>query len=315
MRLIDFKDNFPNEAACKAEFKLLREKSGIVCKKCKGKSHYWLTSKEMYQCKNNSCRFRTSLKSGTVMENSKMSYFNWFLMTHLICSTKNDFSALELQRQIGHKYYAPVFFMAHKLRLVMGKRDSIYTFEGSVEMDEGYFTHSNPLEVNEFTGVKEELKRGVGSQKKSKVLVMNSIIKVKPSIEKSKHKHNTIPKYLKMTVIENVKSKDLIKEITEKISEESELITDHNRAYSDLNSLVKTHTVNNVTKVDACKVLPWVHKAISNAKGKISNVYKGVSEQYLQNYLNEHSYKFNRRNFEGGIFSRLISACVLYTWY
>ena len=72
-------------------------------------------------------------------------------------------------------------------------------------------------------------------------------------------------RYLKMKVIDNVKSKDLIKEITEKISEDSELITDDNRAYTHLGTIVKTHTVNNVTKVDACKVLPWVHKAISNA--------------------------------------------------
>lgn len=315
MRLIDFKDIYKDEQSCKSEFKLFRDQSGVICKRCKGTAHYWLKKKEMYQCKNNSCRFRTSLKSGTVMENSKMSFFDWFLMMHLMTSTKNDFSALELQRQIGHKYYEPILAMTHKLRLVMGKRDSLYVFEGSSEMDEGYFSNSKSLEKNEFTGQTEELKRGVGSQKKSKVLVMNSITKVPLSLKKSKHKQDTIPKYLKMIVIENVDSQTINNEVQKNLQPNSELITDDNRAYKDLKKIVKKHTAHNVSIENACKVLPWVHKAISNAKGIINNVHKGVSEDYLQNYLNEYAYKFNRRKFDGGIFNRLVIACTLYTWF
>ena len=37
MRLIDIKGKFPNEAACKTEFKLERYQSAIICKKNKKK--------------------------------------------------------------------------------------------------------------------------------------------------------------------------------------------------------------------------------------------------------------------------------------
>jgi ABC-type bacteriocin/lantibiotic exporter with double-glycine peptidase domain len=84
---------------------LLREKIGITCKVCGGCAHYWLKSKEMYQCKLNSCRFRTSLKSGTVMENSKLSFHIWYKAMHLITATKNNISAVEVQRQLGIKNY------------------------------------------------------------------------------------------------------------------------------------------------------------------------------------------------------------------
>lgn len=315
MRLIDFRDIYKDEETCKHEFKKLRDKNGVVCKKCHGTTHRWLENKEMYQCINTKCNFRTSLKSGTVMENSKMSYFNWFLVEHLLTSTKNNISALEIQRQVGHKYYEPIFDMCHKLRLIMGKRDAKYSLEGSTEMDEGYFTNSKQLDKNEFTGQQEELKRGIGSQKKSKVLVMNSIKKVNPTLKKSKHKYNSIPKYLKMTVIENVDSKTINQEVKQKISKRSKLITDSNTSYTNLKNIVDLHQEHNVSKEDAGKVLPWVHKAISNAKSVLNNVHKGVSEKYMQNYLNEYSYKFNRRTSKNGCLSRLLVAAVSYTWY
>ncbi|OIP84503.1 MAG: hypothetical protein AUK44_02245 [Porphyromonadaceae bacterium CG2_30_38_12] len=49
----------------------------------------------------------------------------------------------------------------------MGQRDAQYTLSGMIELDEGFF--STERDENEKT---EPLKRGRGSQKKSKVLVM-----------------------------------------------------------------------------------------------------------------------------------------------
>jgi len=57
--------------------------------------------------------------------------------------------------------------MLHKIRSVMGQRDAQYTLSGMIELDEGFF--STERDENEKT---EPLKRGRGSQKKSKVLVM-----------------------------------------------------------------------------------------------------------------------------------------------
>ncbi|MEN7547400.1 transposase, partial [Rapidithrix thailandica] len=59
-------ENYNSEQACREKFKAVREKAGITCKGCGGHAHYWLKGKQMWQCK--FCSFRTSLRSGTLME-------------------------------------------------------------------------------------------------------------------------------------------------------------------------------------------------------------------------------------------------------
>ena len=137
---------------------------GIICKGCSCKKHYWLENKKSFQC--SSCNFRTSIKSGTVMENSNLPIRVWMMAITFISATKKGFSAAELQRQLGLKRYEPVFRMYHKIRVVMGKRDDIYRLEDMVEYDEAFIGKA----VNDAT--KNKLKRGRGSQKQSKVAVM-----------------------------------------------------------------------------------------------------------------------------------------------
>ena len=61
------------------------------------------------------------------------------------------------------------------------------------------------------------------------------------------------------------------------------------------------------------KVLPWVHIAISNSKSLMKNIFHGVKPEFLQEYLNEFCYKFNRRYFGDKLFDRLMIASVACT--
>ncbi len=53
----------------------------------------------------------------------KFNLYNVYLLTN----SKKSFSALELQRQLGHKGYEPIWGLLHKLRAIMGKGDELYT--------------------------------------------------------------------------------------------------------------------------------------------------------------------------------------------
>ena len=55
--------------------------------------------------------------------------------------------------------------------------------------------------------------------------------------------------------------------------------------------------------------LPWVHIVISNFKRFILGTYHGVSSRHMQEYINEFCYRFNRRQWEFQIPSRLLAAC------
>jgi hypothetical protein len=137
MNLLDFHKLYPDEPSCKSAFKAHRLSEGISCKKCGGSKHYWKKNREQWECKK--CHYRTTLKSGIVMENSKLPYQYWFAAMHLLTSTKKSFSAKEIQRQLGHNRSQPVWEMLHKIRSVMGLRDDTYVLKGEVELEDGFF--------------------------------------------------------------------------------------------------------------------------------------------------------------------------------
>jgi Zn finger protein HypA/HybF involved in hydrogenase expression len=70
--MFGFGVHFTDEKSCGMHFKTERDQEGVVCKRCKGTDHYWLINKWSYQCK--SCNSRISLRSGTIMECSKLSF-------------------------------------------------------------------------------------------------------------------------------------------------------------------------------------------------------------------------------------------------
>jgi len=118
MNLIKFIESFPDENACILKFKQIRDDIGVTCRKCGGKQHYWQQTILQYQCKN--CKTRTTLKSGTILQSSNLPYRYWFIAIHLMTSTKKSISALEMQRQLGHKFYEPVWYMMQKIRKLPG---------------------------------------------------------------------------------------------------------------------------------------------------------------------------------------------------
>lgn len=89
MNILDFSTLYTDNESCITHFRKEREKEGIVCKRCSCKDHYWLSSKNQWQCK--SCRFRTTIKSGTIMEDSKFSLLDWYKAICLITFSKKGF--------------------------------------------------------------------------------------------------------------------------------------------------------------------------------------------------------------------------------
>ena len=99
---------------------------GFVVKNCGSHEHYWLNSKQMYQCK--SCSFRTSLRSGTIMEASKLPFRYWFVAIWLMGCSKKGSSACNVQRQLNHKRYEPIWAMMHKNTLCNGQNVTTVTY-------------------------------------------------------------------------------------------------------------------------------------------------------------------------------------------
>ena len=274
MNLIEFVKNFPDEESYKRKWREIRERQGVVCPKCGCREHYWKNDKQSFECKH--CGHRQSLKANTIMHGSQLPFRYWFITMHLLTSTKKSFSASEIQRQLGHKYYEPIWSMVHKLRDAMGKRDDRYMLDGEIEIDEGFFT----VDVEESD---KDRKKGLKDRKVG---------------------------HIKMKVVGNLGAATIDGKVKQFVSGESVIDSDDSTSYVNLKDIVKEHHPQVIPKKETGKVLPWVHIAISNAKRLLLDIHHAISPEHLQSYLNEFCYKFNRRYFGDRLFDRLLVASV-----
>lgn len=306
MNILDFYKNYPDESSCKEAFISYREQEGVICKKCGCTKHYWKTSKEQWQCSR--CGFRTTIKSGTVMENSNLPYQYWFIAMHLLTSTKKSFSAKEIQRQIGHNRYQPIWEMLHKIRSVMGLRDHEYNLSNEIELDDGFF---ETVSINRKKN--EPLKRGKGSQKQTTVLVMAESKEVVDETLNKKYQCNKKLGFVKMKVIQGGFQSSLFDaKVESSVEKQTKIISDGSTSYTGFKENYE-HEGRALSKDEVNKVLPWVHTTISNAKRMLLDVHHRIDDDFLENYLNAYIYKLNRRYFND-LFERLLTVAVRYKW-
>ncbi len=300
MNIFSFTAHFDSEESCRNHFKAERDKEGIVCKRCGHTKHYWIKSQWSYECKQ--CRSRTSLRSGTIMQSSNLSFMIWYKTMFLLSATKKGFSSKEIQRQLGLKRYEPVWAMVHKLRKAMGKRDDRYTLEGMIEMDEGYFT----IEASEHSHKTQ--KAGRGSKTKSNVMVMAEST-ILEDIETGKVDRQC--RYFKAKVLDDHKADGTDETFQKSIDDEQTIVfTDKSTSYVNIADYVEIHLTEKSSEQTTKETLKWVHIAISNAKRNFVGNYHKIKRKYLQLYLNEFVYKLNRRYFGERIFDRLVIASI-----
>lgn len=301
--LIKFLQKYDTEYKCYELFRDIRMAEGVTCKRCKCTSHYWLGTRDRFRCKQ--CNWETTLKSGTVLESSKLPYSYWIYAMAFIAHSKKPISTLEMQRLLGHKFYEPIFHMMHKLRVTMSNREAIYKLNNHVESDEAFFEIS--------TGSKQSTKRGAGTEQKSRVSVQTETVPGDLRL-KGKKKRGSF-KFVKMTVIEDCKSETLSQVVKENVNPQATLKTDGATGYISSKLNVHKHIQLTLPGKLAAKHLPWVHIMISNAKRNFLGIYHSVSDQYLQNYLSEFCYFTNRRYLDDNKMNNLLNLSVKQPWY
>ncbi|MGQ9621214.1 MAG: IS1595 family transposase [Bacteroidales bacterium] len=172
-------------------------------------------------------------------------------------------------------------------------------------MDEGFFESVGTEREKDEKA--ESGKRGRGSQKQRKILVMTSTV----------HDFNTTKKYgkptkfryVKMVVDDNLKGQTFVEKVLGNIKYDSAVKADNYSSYSKIKDQVWCHIPQKVGPKEADKVLPWVHTMIANAIRTLLGIHHMISNKYTQNYLDEFCYKVNRRNYGDHLFDRSLIAC------
>ena len=126
-----FEQRFGAEDACLAALAAARQAAGMACPRCGNPKSYVYGRR--VGCTR--CNQRWSVTSGTVMADTKLPLTHWFRAMHLMTSTKQGISAIELGRRLGVSY--PTAWYLHKrLRHAMTERGARHVL-GAAPADGG----------------------------------------------------------------------------------------------------------------------------------------------------------------------------------
>lgn len=213
------------------------------------------------------CRAHIYPLAGTIFHKSRTSLWLWFYSLYLFSVSKNGVSAAELQRTIGVTYKS-AWRMANQIRSLMRTDDKI--LDGVIESDEAYIGHKDTKVM--ISGI---VKRG-GTAK----------------VRITRSRDNTAEKLIQQSVTKN-----------------SKLITDGGGSFI---SLYKYHDHTIIPHVPLPYISGELHTNTiegmwSLLKGNLLGTYRTVSNKYLQYYINEFTFHYNRNH--SVIFQDLLDRC------
>jgi transposase-like protein len=229
-----------------------------------------------YICRNSDCRNQFSPTSGTIFHNTHLPLIVWFQAIALMLNAKKGISALQLQRDLGIGGYKTAWYLNHRIREAMASGD-IPKMGGIVEIDETYIGGKQKGHV----GKKKNKETVVGIRERGGHLRL---------IHSDDASSKTLAKHIKANVDPNVKM----------------IMTDEFPAYpialnaAGITSL-KHSTIRHKDKIYVQGMVHTntIESAFSLLKRGIIGSFHRVSIKHLQRYLDEFSYRFNRRNDNG----------------
>ena len=276
---------FPDNASCVAYLAKLRWGQGFSCPRC-GFDQSWETSAGQRMCR--ACGRKTSVTAGTIFHRSHTPLSTWFAAIWFLTSQKNGISAAGLQRVLGFGSYETAWAWMHKLRRAMVRPDRDL-LTGVVEVDET------------FVGGVSVGRPGAASTK--------SIVRV--AVERVGHKRLG---RVRLELGDAPNTLGLVHFATATVTPGSTVRTDGAKVLRRLSDLGYTHEfTTGYNAEDPNEVLPGVHLVASLLKRwLIGTLHYGIAEEHLPYYLDEFTFRFNRRTAtrRGLLFYRLLQQAV-----
>jgi transposase-like protein len=277
----EFERRFSSEQACRDYLFQLRWPEGFRCPRCAG-AKSWAIGNTWFECV--ACHHQTSVTAGTIFQGTRTPLRSWFRAMWYVTSQKNGASALGLKRVLGLRSYQTAWTWLHKLRRAM-VRIGRERLSGWVEVDETYI------------GGQEEWP--VGRRKGNKILVVIAAEVDGPGIGR-----------IRLRAIPDGSGRSLHGFIKDHIEPGSTVHTDAWQGYAGLAKLGYSHEVSLIRRrpKEAARLLPRVHRVAALLDRWLLGTHQGaVSHQHLPYYLDEFTFRFNRRRSKsrGKLFFRL----------
>ena len=259
---MEFEAKFATEADCRAYWIEARWGGSPCCAACQSTRLWTERDGFLFECAD--CGHQTSLTSGTLLEKTHKPFKMWFRAIFEISSRKNGISAKELQRILGFGSYRTAWVWLHKLRAALVRTDREKLAE-SVEIDEAF----------------------VGAKRAGKSLVLVA---------------TETDGRVRMAQAENNDAETLKRFADAEIAPDAAMISDGHAGYNKKSLGERAHNRVVQTKAERAEadVLQKAHRAISLLKRWLLGTHgSAVSMKYLQAYLDEYVFRYNRRRTKG----------------
>jgi len=277
----DFNAEFPTDDSCLEHIKEERWPDGVThCDKCAvERKHHRVSGRTAYACQ--VCGNHISPLAGTVFEKSTTSLRTWFYAMYLMGSTRCGISAKQIQRETGVTYKT-AWRMFRQIRSLLSE-DGLQLEGSTVEMDETF--HGGHRRTQFWRDNKVPV---IGMVERSNAKRVGRVV---------------------ARVAPDTKTQTLRRMAREYILPKSTVFTDEYASYDGLEHCGYVHKrIRHSAKV---YVVGDVHTNTiegfwSTVKRGIGGVYHNVSAKYLQTYLNEYSFRYNRRDQGNLLFKRIL---------
>lgn len=282
--ILEFQARFGDEQACLGYLYECRWPEGYACPRCKGESAWPVAARGLWECA--ACRYQVSLTAGTVLHKTHTALHLWFWAAYLMTTGTPGISARQLQRQLGLTRYETAWTMLHKLRRAMVNPERTL-LTGEVEVDE--------CEV----GGPEAGRRGGRNLTARAVQV---VVAVEVRGQGSGR--------VRMKVIPDASGDTLGTFVKDTVASGAIVHTDGWMGYVPLRNKGYDHRPRSQRAPkrtgDPDPVLPRVHRAISNFKTWLRGTHRSVGNEHLQVYLDEFTFRYNRRSSPMAAFQSLL---------
>jgi hypothetical protein len=228
----------------------------------------------MYKCAE--CEELFTVTIGTVMEDTHIPLNKWLIAFYMMCASKTQISALQLQRQLELGSYRTAWFLCHRLRYALKDAEPSDLLTGYVEADETYIGGKRRGCGRAYTGNKTPVVSLVerGGRVRSQMVDGN-----------------------------RVTGKDVTAILKKHVAETAHLNTDESALYTAVGSDFASHDTVNHSKDEYVRIDPSGRLATTNAaegffgnsKRSLSGTHHNISRQHTDLYFAELDYKYNTR--------------------
>jgi transposase-like protein len=270
MTLVDVINLFDTDDKCRELLVRLRWPHGVECPRCKMPAVDLATAKQLFYCKE--CDYQFTVTASTIFNDSHLPLTKWFLATLLLCEARKGMSANQIKRTLGVSYKT-AWYLCHRIRAAM-KEVERPMLDGTVEMDETYVGGKKRGACIRGRGAEKEVVIGIRQRGGD----------------------------LRFFHAKNAKSATLAEYIRENVSEDVDVIvTDEWSAYPDAmrrtDNAKKHKTIRHKghVYVDGDIYTNTVESAFSLLKRGIMGTWHRISAKHLAAYLDEMTFRFNRR--------------------